>query len=115
MFVAAAIVSVLLAAALTLSARFKFAKAEPVLDVMTRVAFPLDQVWLLAVAELAGAFGLVVGLFWWPIGVAAAVGVVLYFVGAVIYHLRANDMQLAPAAVLLLVAIAALALRVATV
>jgi len=115
MFVAAAIVSALLAVTLVNSARMKLTRNEPVIDVMTRVKFPLDKLWLLAVAEVAGAVGLIVGLFWWPIGVAAAAGVVLYFVGAVIYHLRAHDMTLAPAAVLVLVSIAALVLRAVTV
>jgi len=53
-------------------------------------------------------------LLWWPIGVAAA-GVILYFVGAVTYRVRAHDMQVAAPLVILLVAIAALALRAVTV
>ena len=114
MFIAAAIVSGLLAAALIASARGKLVKDQSVIDVMTKVKFPLDRLWLLATAELAGAAGLVAGLFWWPIGVAAAIGVILYFVGAVIFHLRVRDPKLAPAAVLLLVAIAALILRATT-
>nr|WP_107438781.1 DoxX family protein [Streptomyces roseus] len=48
-----------------------------------------------------------------PLGVAASVGVTLYFVGAVISHLRVKDFDLAPAAVLTLVAGAALVLHVA--
>ena len=35
-----------------------------------------DKVWLLAAAEIAGGVGLVIGLFWWPLGVAAAAGVI---------------------------------------
>jgi DoxX-like family len=49
--------------------------------------------WLrpLAAVKLAGAAGLVVGLLSLPaLGVAAAVGLVLFFVGAVITHLRAH-------------------------
>ncbi|OBH07849.1 MULTISPECIES: DoxX family protein [unclassified Mycobacterium] len=49
--------------------------------------------WLppLAAAKLAGAAGLVVGLLGVPtLGIAAAVGLVLFFVGAVITHLRAG-------------------------
>lgn len=54
MFVAAAIVSGLLAAALIASARGKLVKDKNVIDVMTKVEFPLDKLWLLAAAELAG-------------------------------------------------------------
>jgi hypothetical protein len=49
--------------------------------------------WLrpLAAVKLAGAAGLIVGLVTLPaLGIAAAVGLVLFFVGAVITHLRAH-------------------------
>ncbi|OBG29820.1 DoxX family protein [Mycobacterium sp. E3198] len=49
--------------------------------------------WLapLAAAKLAGAAGLVVGLLGLrALGIAAAAGLVLFFVGAVITHLRAH-------------------------
>jgi DoxX-like family len=83
---------------------------------MRAVNFPVDKVWLLAAAELAAAAGLVVGLFSWPVGAAAAVCLTAYFIGALIYLLRARITQakaLAPAAVLLL-AIASFVLRIAT-
>ena len=114
MFIAAAVISGLLAATLVASARIKLVKDEAGVEIMTKVGFPLDKLWLLAIAELAGAVGLVVGLSWWPIGVAAAIGVVLYFLGAITFHLRAHDNRLAPATVLLLVSIAALVLRATT-
>lgn len=114
MFVVTAIVSGLLAAALAMSARFKLAKDPKVIDGMAKVGVAPDKVWLLAVAELAGAVGLVAGLFWWPIGIAAAIGVVLYFVGAVSAHLRVHDRRFESAAVMLLVGVAALVLRATT-
>ena len=42
------------------------------------------------------------------------VGVDLCFIGALVFHVRAKDKELAPAAVLMLVAVAALVLRLAT-
>ena len=70
---------------------------------------------MLSVAEIAGSAGLVAGLFWWPIGVAAAVGVVLYFLGAVGAHLRVKDTaNLIAPAVILVAAVAALVLRAVT-
>lgn len=39
---------------------------------------------------------------------------ILYFIGALVFHVRAKDKELAPAAVLMLVAVAALVLRLAT-
>jgi hypothetical protein len=49
--------------------------------------------WLppLAAAKLAGAAGLVIGLLGpRALGIAAAAGLVLFFIGAVITHLRAH-------------------------
>lgn len=114
MFIATAVVSGLLAVTLLASARIKLVKDEAGIAVMTKIGVPVDKLWLLAVAEIAGAAGLVAGLFWWPIGVAAAIGVILYFLGAIAFHLRAHDNHLAPPTVLLLVSIAALALRATT-
>ncbi|GAA4490179.1 hypothetical protein GCM10023094_52990 [Rhodococcus olei] len=107
MFIAAAIVSVLLALVLVFSAVGKLTKNPQQVESMTSVGFPVDKMWLLALAELAGAVGLIAGLFWWPIGLAAAIGVVAYFLGAVLMHLRANDKTIAPAGVLMLVAVVA--------
>jgi type III secretory pathway component EscS len=46
-----------------------------------------------------------------PIGVAAAIGLVLFFIGAVITHLRAGDYSFGLAVIFLLLAAAALVLR----
>jgi uncharacterized membrane protein YphA (DoxX/SURF4 family) len=114
MFIAAAIVSGLLAVALIASGRGKLVKDPRQMKTMGTVGFPEERLWLLAAAELAGAAGVVAGLFWWPIGVAAAVGVVLYFLGAIGAHLRVKDKSFAPALVMLLVAVAVLVLRAST-
>jgi hypothetical protein len=82
---------------------------------MATVDFPEDKLWFRASAEFAGAVGLVVGLFHWPLGVAAAIGVIFYVVGAVGSHLRVRDAKgVGLAAALLLVAVAALVLGVTT-
>ena len=55
------------------------------------VGVPRSWIPPLAAAKLAGAAGLIVGLVALPaLGIAAAVGLVLFFVGAVITHLRAH-------------------------
>jgi DoxX-like family len=48
------------------------------------------------------------------IGIAAAVGLVLFFVGAIVTHLRARNYSFGLAMVFLVLAVAALALRVAS-
>lgn len=111
MHIALVIVTVLLSIVLVGSAGAKLAKAKQIVESMSTVGVPLSSLPWLAAAEIAGAIGLIVGLYWWPIGLAAAIGVVLYFVGAVIAHLRVNDAKnVAPAAVLGVVAVAELLL-----
>jgi len=47
------------------------------------------------------------------IGTGAAIGLILFFVGAIIIHLRARDYSFGLAVVFLLLAVAALVLRLA--
>jgi hypothetical protein len=108
-------VAIVFAVLLLFSAGGKLAKQEAQLKTLRTVGFPVDKIWLLASAEIAGAAGLIIGLFWWPLGVAAAIGLILYFVGATGSHLRVRDPAWPPPAVLLVVSVAALVLRLATV
>jgi hypothetical protein len=79
------------------------------------IGVPFKYFPLLAACELAGAVGLVVGIWWPALGVAASVGLVLYFMGAVVSHLRVGDAKgVGPAAFMLLLAAAALATRILT-
>jgi hypothetical protein len=77
------------------------------------IGIPLKHFPLLAACEFAGAAGLVAGIWWTPIGMAAGVGLVLYFVGAILSHVRAGDAKgVGPAAFLLVLAAAVLTLRI---
>jgi hypothetical protein len=79
------------------------------------VGVPLKYFLLLAACELAGASGLVLGIWWPAMGVAASFGLVLYFVGATASHLRLGDVKgIGPAAFMLAVAAGALAMRILT-
>ena len=51
--------------------------------------------------ELAGVAGVLAGLLWSPIGIAAAIGLALLSIGAVAFHLRASDRaaEIAPAVI----------------
>ncbi|MER7415887.1 DoxX family protein [Micromonospora peucetia] len=46
---------------------------------------------VLGVLELAAVAGLLLGLLWPPLGIAAAIGLTLQMVGAAVYHARAKD------------------------
>ncbi|MFC6021267.1 DoxX family protein [Plantactinospora solaniradicis] len=110
MFVTTLVVSLAFAALLVASAVGKLQRSPSQLATLERVG-ALKIAPILAVLELAGAVGLVVGLFWWPIGIAAGIGLVLYFAGAISAHLRVGDRTIVAPAVLLIVSLAAVALR----
>lgn len=77
------------------------------------IGVPLQYFPLLAACETAGAAGLVLGI-WWPfLGVAASVGLAFYFVGAVAAHLRVGDAKgIGPASFLLMLSLAAVILSI---
>jgi len=77
------------------------------------IGVPLKHFPLLAACEFAGAVGLVVGIWWRLAGISAGIGLVLYFVGAVVSHLRVGDFKgIGSAAFMLVVAAGALTLRI---
>ena len=79
---------------------------------MAKVGVPDSWITILGVLKAAGALGLLVGTAVPLIGIAAAGGLVLFFVAAIITHLRAHDYSFGLAVVFLLLAGAALVLRV---
>ncbi|MGW0465096.1 DoxX family protein [Streptomyces sp. NPDC003027] len=114
MFIAHAVVATILALTISASAFLSFTRNPQVVESMTKVGVPDSWLPWLGTAKAAGAIGLLAGLVVAPLGVAAATGVALYFVGAVITHIRAKDYAMAPAVALTLVAAAALILRIAS-
>jgi hypothetical protein len=92
MFIACAVISVLTALLATFSASLKLRRDPRITEsIQGTIGVPLTWLPWLAAAELAGAAGLLVGLAVAPLGIAAAIGLVAYFVGAVIAHLRVKD------------------------
>jgi hypothetical protein len=112
MFIAAVAVSLLLATLLTLSAIRKLSRGPDVVATYRRVGVPEGKLTYLALILLAGAVGLVVGVFWGPLGVAAAAGVSCYFLLAIAAHVRFHDTRNLPVPIAIeLMALAALVLR----
>jgi len=115
MFIATIVISVLLAAMLAFSAARKLSHASEVVESYRRAGMPEDKLNILALALLAGVVGLLGGLAWAPLGVAAAGCLVGYFVLAIVAHLRHNDATNLPTPlVLAILAAATLALRIAS-
>lgn len=111
MFTAYLIVTVLVAAANIFSATLDFIRYKQILINMSKVGVPESWINMLGILKAAGALGLLVGIGVPLIGIAAAVGLVVFFVGAIFTHLRARDFSFGLAVVFLLLAVAALVLR----
>jgi hypothetical protein len=111
MFLAALVAAVVLGALLLSSAYGKLARNAYVIGTIVGVGFPDQYIWVLALCEVAGALGMFVGLYWWPIGVAAAIGVILYFILAVGAHLRKRDYKIQASAMMLVFGVVYLILR----
>jgi DoxX-like family len=110
---ASAIVSILLATLLLASAAIKITRREPYVQGYLKVGVPEERLNQLALLLIAGAGGLLLGLAWAPIGIAAAACLLVYFALAIAAHLRADDLESLPVPVTMeVLALAALVLEV---
>jgi hypothetical protein len=98
---ATVIVTLLLAALFTFSASIKLLGVSRSLAIRDHLGVKPLQWRLIGVLELAGVAGVLVGLAWPPIGIAAAIGLGLLLIGAIAFHLRASDRaaDIAPAVI----------------
>jgi len=111
MFTAYVVVTVLAAAANIFSATLDFIRYKQILINMAKAGVSESWITMLGTLKGAGALGLLLGIRVPLIGTAAAIGLILFFVGAIITHLRAQDYSFGLAIVFLLLAVAALVLR----
>ncbi|WP_314225598.1 DoxX family protein [Streptomyces zaehneri] len=115
MFTTYIVVAVLMSAVLVVSAGAKAIRTQHITGQIATLGVPESMLLFLVAAQVSGAAGLLVGVWWGPLGIAAAAGLTLYFAGAVASHLRVGDYKgTPPAIVLTLIAIALIALRAAT-
>ena len=114
MLIAYIAVTIFAAVANTYAATVDFRRPQWVLDNMTRWGGSHSWLFTLGALKAAGALGLLVGIGAPLIGVAAAVGLALFFVGAIAVVIRAGWYSHLPwPATYLLLAIGSLALRLA--
>lgn len=115
MFVSLAVVTVFISAVLLSSAGAKSLRTRHITEQMTTLGVPPSMMTFLIGAQIAGAAGVIAGLRWGPVGIAAAVGLTLYFTGATALHLRVGDRRGAlPAVVLTMTSVALIVLSAAT-
>ena len=108
MFIA---LSVLLAAACLVPALAKLGSHPKMLASAGHFGIPWSRYRLIGVAELAAAAGVIAGLSWPPIGVAAASGMAALVLGTLAVHRRSADsiQNAAPALLTLAISLAYLA------
>ena len=108
------IVTILTAAANTYAAAVDFRRPQGVLDNMTKWDGSHSWLFMLGALKGAGALGLLIGIRVPLIGIAAGIGLVLFFVGAIAVVIRARWYSHLPwPSTYLLLAIGSLALRFA--
>ena len=94
MYIAHFVVVVLMSLLAAASGVAKLRRDPHVVHVIHEVVrVPMKWFLWLAVCEFAGAGGLLIGIAWPPVGLAAAVGLILYFLGAIIAHIRVGDLK----------------------
>jgi uncharacterized membrane protein YphA (DoxX/SURF4 family) len=100
--------SLLLAAACVLPGSAKLLAHPRMRKAAAHFGIPWRRYRLIGIAELAAAAGVLIGLWWHPLGVAAAAGMVLLLTGALLTHRRAGDSakEAAPALLALVITIA---------
>lgn len=111
MFIA---VSLLLAAACLVPASAKLLGHPKMQKSAAHFGIPWRRYRLIGVAELAAAAGVLAGLWWHPLGVAAAVGMILLLIGALLTHRRTLDSakEMTPALLTLVITVAYLAVAI---
>lgn len=96
MNIAATVVAVLAAAMSGFSGYSLLSRAPWVVEAMEEYKVPRTWWTPLGAAKVAGALGLLIGLFVPVIGIAAGIGLVLYYAGAVITVIRARSYKHVP-------------------
>jgi uncharacterized membrane protein YphA (DoxX/SURF4 family) len=113
MNIALIVLAAFLGISITFSAFGKVKRIPSAIEAIASVGVKESQYNLLAFLEILGALGLLVGIWSRPIGIAASIGITLYFLGALTAHLRKKDSfsKFLPALFLLLVSAATMILE----
>jgi len=113
MYAAYIIITAVAAAANVYTAANDFIRPKWLLGNMKHLGVPESSLPILGILKAAGALGLLIGIGVPLIGVLAAVGLTLFFIAALIMHVRAHDLSLGYGVpvIFLVVVVAALVLE----
>ncbi|WP_040823551.1 DoxX family protein [Nocardia jiangxiensis] len=101
MHIAALTLSVLLALAMLQSGVMKFVRPAWIRQFAEAVHLTNPQLTVLGSLQIAATVGLIWGIWFPPFAIAPAIGLVLYFGGAIIAHTRSGDRNMVGAVVFL--------------
>ena len=89
------------------SAVADFKKNPQIVASLTHLGVNTDRMSALGALKLLGVAGVIIGFWVTAIGVAAGIGLALYFIGAIAFHVRAKDnvKNTFPALLLLILAV----------
>ncbi len=112
--IAKVVVTALLAALLGFAGLIKIAGVQQSLTARDHLGLNPVQWRTIGLLELAAVAGVLAGLSWPPIGIAAAIGAALLLLGAIGFHTRASDSaaETAPAVLGLGLAVATAILQI---
>src|SRR5579864_5048234 len=101
-------ISLLLAASCLLPAAGKLTGQPKMRKSAAHFGIPWSRYRLIGVAELAAAAGILIGRWWHPLGLAAAAGMAMLLLGAIITHRKAahSAKEMTPALLALLITLA---------
>lgn len=91
MYTAAVILSVLLALVFLAAGAPKVQLKGPVPEGLIHKGLGSGLVRCVGIAEVAAAVGLGVGIWWQPLGIAAAAGTVVVLIGAIGFHVKKGE------------------------
>jgi hypothetical protein len=89
--IAKVVVTALLALLMGFAGSIKLVGVKQSLEIRDHLGVDPNQWRAIGALELAGVAGILAGLSWSPIGVAAAIGLALLLLGAIVFHVRASD------------------------
>ncbi|MFI8221484.1 DoxX family protein [Streptomyces sp. NPDC085932] len=106
MYILTLVLSALLALAFLAIGGPKALKTQWATDRTVEMGLGLPLMQISGVLEVTAALGLIVGLWWRPVGVAASAGLTLLMLAALLFHARRGDApkSMVPAAVLAVLA-----------
>jgi hypothetical protein len=110
--IAALITSLILAVAMLASGVMKVIRAPRIVSMMGAVGVTPRQLPFLGALQIAAAIGLTAGIWFPALAIAATIGLVLYFAGAITAHVRAKDPAIQGAILFVAVSAATLTLLI---